>query len=122
MEKLMQNACQMILILKSVFLIMKFLSKKNQEKLNVGKVKNYDEGRVLSRGNNVSPFEKPSQLKWGGAKYAGGSRTSCFQHYWICIITFTFNHLTIWIQIVILVSIHSYKNITSWFEAFCTYR
>ena len=50
----------------------------NQKALNVGKVRNYDEERVFFREKNVFIFLKPSLQKWEGAKYAGGSRPSCF--------------------------------------------
>ena len=51
-----------------------FFDKNNQETLNVGKIRNYDEERVLFRDKNVFIFLKAFFTKMG---YASGSRQSC---------------------------------------------
>ena len=52
---------------------------KNQKCLNIGKIRQYDvEGVFFSRKKTYSSFKISSLPNWEGAKYAGGSRPSCY--------------------------------------------
>ena len=50
---------------------------KNQEIFKSGKFRDYNE-ETESFEEKTFSFNKASLPKWVGAKYAGGSRTSCF--------------------------------------------
>ena len=57
---------------------MRFFCQKNQKILNVGKVKEYDEERVFFEEKTFPSFKITSLSILEGARYAGGSRPSCF--------------------------------------------
>ena len=66
---LLQNAHQMVLFLKNVFNPdYEFFWQKNQEPLNFGKIRNYDEERVLFREKNVFFSSKAFLTKMGKRK------------------------------------------------------
>ena len=51
---------------------------KNQKNLNLCKIRKYDEETEYFEKKTFSSFKKASLPKMEGAKYAGGSRPSCF--------------------------------------------
>ena len=57
--------------------IWEFFLGKNQKTFKTGKNRNYNEEKEYFDKKTLS-FEKASLSKWEGAKYAGGSRLSCY--------------------------------------------
>ena len=77
----LQNAYQMVLFLRNVFYALNmFFGKKTQKTSRVGKVKKYE---VFFLRKTFSSFKIASLPYWEGAKYAGGSRPSCFSAFQI---------------------------------------
>ena len=57
---------------------MRFFGKKKQKTTSIGKIRKYDEEEVLFEEKTFSTFKIAPSPLWEGAKYAGGSRLSCF--------------------------------------------
>ena len=57
---------------------MRFFGKKTRKLRTLEKLKKYDDERVFFQGKNIFTFKIASLPNWQGAKYAGGSRPSCW--------------------------------------------
>ena len=60
----------MVLFLINVSALIFVFSAKNQKLSNVGKIRNYDEGKVFFREKNVLIILKAFIQKWEGAKFS----------------------------------------------------
>ena len=71
----------MILFLKKSFFRPNYevFWQKKSKTLKVGKIRNYDESSGFFREKKISSVSKPSLRIWEGAKYACGSRPSCWK-------------------------------------------